>query len=70
MPTISDVRRICKRDGLERAVLVFVTGAGEIGYASYGVDRAICADTRKLADVLYDEACRTSGKIWGNRDGC
>ncbi len=24
MPTISDVRRICQRDGLERAVLVFV----------------------------------------------
>ena len=68
MPTISDVRRICKRDGLERAVLVFVR-EGTIGYASYGKNRTTCLDTRKLADALYAEARRTYGETWGKGAG-
>lgn len=64
MPTISDLRRICKHDGLDRAVLVYVR-RGHIGYVSYGKDQTTCLDTRKLADALYAEAIRTYGETWG-----
>lgn len=41
---------------VNRCVLLFTTADGKIGYASYGQDRALCAETKQLADVLFDAA--------------
>lgn len=46
-----------KGSPVDRCVVLFTTESGQIGYASYGKTREVCAQTRRLADVLFDKAC-------------
>jgi len=46
---------------VDLCVVLYTLADGRIGYASYGTDRAKCAEARKLADKLYDRAVRFFG---------
>lgn len=45
-----------KKSKVERCVVMF-TMADQMGYASYGVDAAFCAEARRMADVSFAAIC-------------
>jgi hypothetical protein len=55
-PEVAVARDAAKRLGADRIVLTYTTKAGQIGYASYGETKALCAETKRLADRLHDES--------------
>lgn len=55
-PDIDVARGVAEHYDLDRVVVWFVTNDGRDGYVSYGRDRALCNDTRRLADRMYDAA--------------
>lgn len=42
--------------GVDRCIVLYTTDDGRIGYASFGRDRKLCAEARKIADAAYDAA--------------
>lgn len=57
-PEVALVRDAANKLGADRAVIVYTTPSGQIGYASYGSTKALCAETKTLADRLYATAMR------------
>lgn len=55
-PEVALVRDAAAKLGADRAVIVYTLPDGRLGYASYGQTKALCAETRKLADKLYERA--------------
>ena len=63
-PTVSTAERLGKLHRVSRVIVVWVDDeAGEMGYASWGKDRATCEDTRRLADELYAVTCGYFGAV-------
>ena len=52
-PKVQVARDAAKALDAEQVVIVFVNG-DQFGYASYGKTARLCAETRKLADVLFE----------------
>jgi hypothetical protein len=57
-PQVAAARDAAKALGADRVVIVFTTPEGRFGYASFGRDKALCANARKLGDRLYEEVER------------
>ncbi len=55
-PQVAVARDAATKLGADRAVIVYTTASGQLGYASFGVTKALCGNAKKLADRLYDAA--------------
>ncbi|MEW6616451.1 MAG: hypothetical protein AB1401_13430 [Thermodesulfobacteriota bacterium] len=54
-PKVAEARDLAKKYGKTKVIIFMIDDdKGTIEYASYGKDRVMCADARKLADVAYD----------------
>lgn len=58
-PEVALARDAAKKLGANRVVILFTTAEDKIGYASYGETRALCDETKKLAEKVYQ-----SGYDW------
>lgn len=54
LPRVADARRIGKRDDLDRIVILYQRGDA-VGFASWGRDHDTCAETKRLANILYTD---------------
>jgi len=52
---ISEVRKLAKQHDAASVIVIFTDGEN-IGYTSYGYDRAMCSRTREIADRLVAQA--------------
>lgn len=55
-PEVAVARDAAKALGADRVVITYTTPAGQIGYASFGQTKELCAETKRLADKLYERA--------------
>lgn len=55
-PEVAVARDAARKLIADRCVILYTTPTGQIAYASYGETKALCAETRKLGDALYDRA--------------
>lgn len=55
-PEVAIARDAAKRFDADRVVIIYTNKNGQIGYASYGETKALCAETKRLGDRLFDEA--------------
>jgi len=58
-PEVAVVRDTAKAMGVavgetvQRCVVIFTTANGQLGYASFGVDKSLCAEAKKMGDAAY-----------------
>lgn len=52
-PEVAVARDFGKKFNAHRVVILYTTKDGGFGYASYGETKALCAETKKIADVAY-----------------
>lgn len=53
-PKVAEARDLAKKYGKTRVIIFMIDDdKGTMEYASYGKDKALCSDARKLADVAY-----------------
>ena len=55
-PEVAVARDAAKRLKADRCVVLYTTAEGKIGYASYGETKSLCAESRRLGDLLYKHA--------------
>jgi hypothetical protein len=55
-PEVAALRDAARKLGADRAVIVYTRPDGKMGYASYGSDRALCAEAKALAEDLWSAA--------------
>ena len=54
-PKVAEARELAKKYGKTKVIIFMIDDeAGTMEYASFGQDRAMCADARKLGDVAYE----------------
>ncbi len=54
-PEVAAARDFGKKFGKDRVIIIHVNDAtGDMGYASYGRTRALCDDTKRLADATFE----------------
>lgn len=59
-PEVAAVRDAARKIGesgsvdVDRAVLIYTTRCGQVGYVSYGRTKELCAAARRMADAIYD----------------
>lgn len=47
---LADIHKL----NVDRVIVLYTTGTGMVGYASYGQTKELCADARRIADRLFD----------------
>jgi hypothetical protein len=58
-PKVADARDLARKHGATKVVILLINDdAGTLEYASYGRDKALCAEAKELADVAYDAVYR------------
>ena len=57
-PKVNHVREFAKKFGCDVAVVLYITKDGQLGYASYGETKALCAFGKQVADAAYEGAER------------
>jgi predicted secreted protein len=57
-PEVAVARDAAVKLKADRVVIVYTTAAGNIGYASYGETKALCAEAKVIADKVYKTAYR------------
>lgn len=57
-PEVSVARDAARKLGAKTAIIVYTTPAGQLGMASYGETRTLCAEAGKCGDRLFDEATK------------
>ncbi len=56
-PEVAVARDAAKRlNNARQCVVIYITDAGQIGYASYGRTKALCDEMKIIADAAYDAA--------------
>lgn len=55
-PEVATARDAARRLKADRCILIYTTAEGNIGMASYGETKALCAATGKVGDALYEAA--------------
>jgi hypothetical protein len=53
-PEVAAARDFGKKFKAKQVVIIFVTENNQLGYASYGKTKALCAETRELGDHLFE----------------
>lgn len=53
-PEVAATRDFGEKFGADRVIVIYTTPQGKLGYASWGETRALCANTKRLAEVAYD----------------
>jgi len=61
-PEVALARECAKKLGANRTIILYTTAQGQLGYASYGKTRALCASAKRLADAAYDAAWQTAAE--------
>jgi len=51
---VAVARDAAQRLNADRVVIVYTTSNGQFGYASYGRDKNLCAEAKRLGDVLFE----------------
>ena len=53
-PKVAEARDLAKKYGKTKVIIFMIDDdAGTMEYASFGKDKAMCNDAKKLADVAY-----------------
>ena len=52
-PEVAACRDFARQFDADRVVILYTTHDGKLGSASYGETRALCAETKRLADAAY-----------------
>lgn len=55
-PQVAAARDFAKKFGADKVVILFTTADRQIGYASYGENKALCAEAKELGEYVYDAA--------------
>lgn len=53
-PEVAVARDAANRLNADRCIVIWTTAAGQIGMASFGQTKALCANAGKLGDVAYE----------------
>lgn len=51
--SVSTVRRLAKASGADRMIILAEYPDGTVGYASYGATKALCRETKSMADRAF-----------------
>jgi len=51
---VAVARNAAQQLSADRVVIVYTTSSGQFGYASYGRDKSLCANAKRLGDVLFE----------------
>lgn len=58
-PKVADARALAEKWGMTRVIVLMIDDeAGTMEYASYGKDKRLCGQARKVADACFDAAYR------------
>jgi hypothetical protein len=60
-PKVAAARDFGRKHRCDRVVILFTTRDGQVGYASWGHNQIVCAETKELADKAYDAFCDAIG---------
>ena len=55
-PKVAAARDFAQKFGANRVVILYTTADDQMGYASYGETKSLCARTKRLADRIYEAA--------------
>ena len=55
-PEVAIARDAARKLKANRVVVLFTNEQGQIGYASYGETKELCAETKLLGDAVYEHA--------------
>ena len=59
-PEVAAARDFGKKFGADRVVILYTTPAGQLGLASYGRTKAMCADAKAWGEKLYEMTQRAA----------
>ena len=52
-PKVAEARRLAKVWGQKQVIIIMIDD-DTLSYVSYGADKKLCADARRLADIAYE----------------
>ncbi len=58
-PEVAAARHFGKKFGADRVIIFYTTPSGQFGYVSYGQTPALCGETRRVAETLYQKVGET-----------
>jgi hypothetical protein len=69
-PKVADCRDIARKWGVQQVIIIAVNRNNDTAeYASYGETRALCDETKQMADVAYEALFGEHQPLKGNQNG-
>jgi hypothetical protein len=57
-PKVALARDFAKKFDQKMVIIFHIDGAERIGYASYGKNKLLCNEAKKIADTIFDRIMR------------